>query len=1442
MNYILVLGLTLLFFYFSENYISNSLENPLFVLISGGLAIIFLNTLTDLLKKIKAIPYTSYILIPLCLGMYLSYNDIRFSFEIFTFLKYFFLSCLSLYISTHTVLKFSWDEFIPESINLGFRFIAFLLFFWYLGFVFYNVPLFAEIEKLSLREYAILGLVGILPAPLISNIFLRDKRRTIEGLHLFSLSHISILVVLLFCFFIGIQRLDLVLHLVKLICISAAYFIVFRFHKKWINSEFMLFFMGTFLLLNFSGVLQSAFEYFFIFFLFGIFTQKERPLNAQIKLYGKRYTRISLLLFSLLFFIDLNIEFGSFTLIFIIFFTNLALAYLGRKLIIKLFKKTSVQAVRVTGLQGFLALFMLEFFFANRIIDQTNYSFFIFLVVSQLILGSWVLQIIWTLYVSDQINETKLVHEIENEPIYFKALPKALDDPLLRNRVALFTSQWKDLSEDFVRSVLSIIVEPWNQFLKELFEKFDKIEEKLTKELQYIGHRDSEILKEKVRENRAYLATEYYKLVKNDLSISALIPELLTINRDYLSNVQDVLKNLKDIELYQNEYNLNYQSDDGIVVQIIKFIKRLYVSTIQFAFSNFRLKRRVGLKDILLYHFYNKFPFIDKLFLNKVLYQNFISLNKSYVLFKEMDGYFLRLLEFIETNTGEEIFTEQLGHFSSVLKSDVAAEYEIIQSDFNRFIEYDSEILKRGINSVLSNAYDDFLIAGTFEEFREKRRPSKTFVYYDSHFSEMQGLTTNWTQLNISKVGHLSMELEIIKLQSKMRKIVKGTIDHLTEEIDSHILTHLTKTSLYRSELVQEGFQHVQEGVEADEKFIRDLKKRFIYDLKINTQKSIEFLKHGRKLSGFISDLIEKIHRLTLDVPASFKLGYSVYNDIKDGDYPKMIPLQTAQFREITRSFLEIEVTRSLTELNGQITVGLDNLIQVCNEVSTEFNIQIDRLLGEDSFFEKPNNERISDLKRVFEGLDKQFSDSIEYTNSMVESIESIIIREIVGKIHKIRSLTIEKADESIKHLSEKSLEDFTTTESLRFQFYNFLDTYSEYFSSLFYKNFRRFRAFKEKISTINGDTEVISMDSVGIQKSTEKLPYVYQRLLSLEPIEIKDFLKGRDDYIQQLTGYIAEWRNGSRQHIAIYGELGNGKTSFMNYLVKYVLSREVVYRIKLRPGMTERTISELISASLGLQKSVDNFDNLFQYLNSKSQHIIIVLDSVQFLVEKSIHGIVLYQRIMGYMVQTLDHILWIHSYSGVSWDYLENLYQVHTYYTHTINLHSMSYDEMKSVIESRNKVSGLTFNFPKTVGLSLLDTVFSREKSDDVHIEQFYKTLYRITKGNIFTVLFYWVLSVEKIEGSTVHIKPTPKIDFTAIQELDNESLLLIFCCLQQGYITRTNVQDAMQVEPMEASRLLDKLVHLHLLEKDHDWYTVNRVFYVALKNELKQRKFIYG
>jgi len=94
---------------------------------------------------------------------------------------------------------------------------------------------------------------------------------------------------------------------------------------------------------------------------------------------------------------------------------------------------------------------------------------------------------------------------------------------------------------------------------------------------------------------------------------------------------------------------------------------------------------------------------------------------------------------------------------------------------------------------------------------------------------------------------------------------------------------------------------------------------------------------------------------------------------------------------------------------------------------------------------------------------------------------------------------------------------------------------------------YRRFRKIT-RLEIVSGYVdEQIAQYLRDTQQKIATLPYIYQRLFSLDPIVDRRFFAGQDIELVSLSDSFSRWREDRNVTVAVVGERGSGKTTFLN-------------------------------------------------------------------------------------------------------------------------------------------------------------------------------------------------------------------------------------------------------------------------------------------------------
>jgi hypothetical protein len=368
-------------------------------------------------------------------------------------------------------------------------------------------------------------------------------------------------------------------------------------------------------------------------------------------------------------------------------------------------------------------------------------------------------------------------------------------------------------------------------------------------------------------------------------------------------------------------------------------------------------------------------------------------------------------------------------------------------------------------------------------------------------------------------------------------------------------------------------------------------------------------------------------------------------------------------------------------------------------------------------------------------------------------------------------------------------------------------------------------------------------------------LPEIYRRLFSPTPTEVADFFVPRRQVLDTFNSAAQQWLRGHNCTIAVVGDTGSGRTSFIDYALHTTLEGIPTVRRSLNRlvGSEEHLAAEL-SALAGGDHIEKDLKRLKLRLRNRQDRVVAVVEHAEHLFLRSVSGLDTLRKFLWMVAETSDSVLWILSMNTHAWRFLDNVVGVGDTFSHILPLRPLTPSELESLIMTRHRVSGFRLVFDEDLhGIRRLRQVIEailpgRDKDDDPQDllrATYFERLHEVSRGNPMLGIYHWLRSVSQLEGDddTLHVSHTHPIEINFLQDLDTEKLLALANLILHNGLSTSELAEIFRIDPEEAHAILVYLKGLHLLYVDpgaESHYRVHRVLCTAVIDQLSNHKML--
>jgi len=342
-------------------------------------------------------------------------------------------------------------------------------------------------------------------------------------------------------------------------------------------------------------------------------------------------------------------------------------------------------------------------------------------------------------------------------------------------------------------------------------------------------------------------------------------------------------------------------------------------------------------------------------------------------------------------------------------------------------------------------------------------------------------------------------------------------------------------------------------------------------------------------------------------------------------------------------------------------------------------------------------------------------------------------------------------------------------------------------------------------------------------QALTERLPLVYQRLFTLDPISDPALMSGREAELADAMKRWKRWHDADGVPLIVKGRQGSGISSFMNVFGAEIerAGGKVAYSALHERITDEAGLAAHLAGPLGLPPT-DSMDQLARSIFEVDPHSLpatVVLDNLEHLYLRVPKGTDLIERLLTLMSETEPRVFWIGGINVSAWQLVRAAEPTAVTQVDVIELQPLSASAMRSAIMARHKRSGLAIRYEEpTSGRHLLRRKLRKISDADGYQEavedDFFDQLHRASGGSVSLALYGWLLSADFQSGDGVLMKSPTRPDFSVLETLDLTQNFTLKAFLEHRSLTLEEHDRIFRLPRHESYQIFESLRNRHLLE----------------------------
>lgn len=786
--------------------------------------------------------------------------------------------------------------------------------------------------------------------------------------------------------------------------------------------------------------------------------------------------------------------------------------------------------------------------------------------------------------------------------------------------------------------------------------------------------------------------------------------------------------------------------------------------------------------------------------------------------------------------------------------------------------------------------------AGTFELPARSLAPARLFEDYRSHRVEIMDAVRHWRTFSHGFAGSIVLELEVSRVEVRLRELLQRTLRDIDRELLSTLSYHAAEFCERVVETQQRIEQELRTGQEPEpvQKMINRERALLLGFVNDNALIDIQELRESRRFSHILEMLMGDLRKLADAGPEVISVASQDAVRLGDGSPMHEPRLLEVPLRQVLHEALEREVAVQLSDVELRLTGLIERVSAEILEVGRIVGFNLEAAAGElqspgeaewsqgeaDTRSSRKRRGRRSRQPRLTrEGkltetgvtLPQEFAQGgLQRAQERLEALNEAIVLE-GGEIEQ------ELREETVKPLLQihKLVADGDPAILQRYLFQRELademqKRAEESQGVLRSAGERVLNFYREKLQPVGvevaagltpaGHSRDYRLDHVATRVSEavqgvwgrEDLPEIYRRLFSPTPTELADFFVPRDEVLESFQAAARRWLEGHETTIAVLGETGAGRTSFVNYALQATLDgMPTVRRTLARTVVDEATLVEELAALSGGREQ--DLNRLQLRLRNRQERTVVVIEEAENLFLRSQKGMELLRRFLSLIGQTSSSVLWVLSMNSHAWAYLETMLRVSDHFTHLLNLRPLARDELENVIMTRHRVSGYQLVFDEHIGRverlrQRMGAWLEGQDGVDPGVQRqrhYFDHLHQVSRGNPMLGVYYWLRSVSQVqeESHLLRVKPVEPVDLDVIHDLDEDKLLTLAFTIQHHGLTIAEFSQVFRVSEDEARAGLVHLTHMGLLYIDpgaEDCYRIHRVLQLPIVEILRSRNML--
>ena len=714
----------------------------------------------------------------------------------------------------------------------------------------------------------------------------------------------------------------------------------------------------------------------------------------------------------------------------------------------------------------------------------------------------------------------------------------------------------------------------------------------------------------------------------------------------------------------------------------------------------------------------------------------------------------------------------------------------------------------------------------------------------------------NWRHHFQAEQGEWQAGLELSLLQLNIVQIYRETQGNIVDTIRRQLIPGISDTASSVVDLAQQ---------------VSDLKYGDSQTIKLATTEIRELLEALQQES--IPSMMDTLIRSRLDSLANhFSLRIRDAIEILSAEHkifikrdlanpvPKSVTNDTHFLKAIVLENLYVTFQQEHQFFNVEYQHRIETIIRIISEIDQIAEVALEAALqplkgqiSADDFEEARHHvlnwlaqitEDINELTRQIEYLlEESEKQLLKLTNGFVEQLLTLAGTDSEGQIEKYLLMARATAGEKLWNYRRKILTAMKAT----------LPTIVEGVSARINQVQRNYFRLREMTGLAPDNTDAAE-SLVRFLTETEEhinmLPYVYQRLFQLAPLNDDRFFSTRKAELDLLSQAYESWQGGLFAATALVGERGSGVTTLLN------LAKQQIYKdypiiemdfLNARSIFTDEALFAFLRTAfreITFDHDPADMDELEESIKALTQPRVVIAEDLQHVFLRTTYGFDALERLLLFIGRTYQNLHWVLTCSLYSWDYFEKVIKINEYVQQKIVFKALGQEDIEEIILMRHQASGYQLVFEPTPDI-IQSRRFKKLKTEQERQEslqtQFFQQLTELAAGNISVAMLFWLRSYKEFSEDKLILPATIHFDPSFLYQLPAEELFALAALLQHDILSTEDHALICHQDVQQSQMLLNRMANKGFLVQQKYGYRIHPFLYRPVVQVLKSDNIIH-